>query len=137
MTQAHESRLAGALLVLTAATGLIDAVSYLALGHVFTANMTCTARSHDHRPHVDPHGARGGFATRGRYQSAGVAACGICPEHVLGGRGRRAPGPAFTGAAAGSERRRVMRLCHHADAPRRGCRTVSSRVEQWCIAGLE
>jgi uncharacterized membrane protein YoaK (UPF0700 family) len=40
MTQAHESRLAGALLVLTAATGLIDAVSYLALGHVFTANMT-------------------------------------------------------------------------------------------------
>jgi hypothetical protein len=92
MTQAHESRLAGALLVLTAATGLIDAVSYLALGHVFTANMTGNvvflARSHDHRPHVDPHGARGGFATRGRYQSA-------------------------------------------------GCRTVSSRVEQWCIAGLE
>src|SRR3989454_12434674 len=40
MTQPHESRLAGALLVLTAATGLIDAVSYLALGHVFTANMT-------------------------------------------------------------------------------------------------
>jgi uncharacterized membrane protein YoaK (UPF0700 family) len=40
MSQPHESRLAGALLVLTAATGLIDAVSYLALGHVFTANMT-------------------------------------------------------------------------------------------------
>src|SRR5256885_1548595 len=40
MTQPHESRLPGALLVLTAATGLIDAVSYLALGHVFTANMT-------------------------------------------------------------------------------------------------
>lgn len=40
MTQPHESPLAGALLVLTAATGLIDAVSYLALGHVFTANMT-------------------------------------------------------------------------------------------------
>ena len=28
------------LLVLTASTGLVDAVSYLALGHVFTANMT-------------------------------------------------------------------------------------------------
>jgi uncharacterized membrane protein YoaK (UPF0700 family) len=40
MTEPHESRLATALLVLTAATGLIDAVSYLALGHVFTANMT-------------------------------------------------------------------------------------------------
>jgi len=40
MTQPHESRLARVLLVLTAATGLIDAVSYLALGHVFTANMT-------------------------------------------------------------------------------------------------
>src|SRR5437660_5509424 len=40
MTQPHESRVAGALLALTASTGLIDAVSYLALGHVFTANMT-------------------------------------------------------------------------------------------------
>jgi len=40
MTQPHESRLAGALLVQTVATGLIDAVSYLGLGHVFTANMT-------------------------------------------------------------------------------------------------
>src|SRR5205807_7843826 len=39
MTQPHESRLVGALLVQTVATGLIDAVSYLALGHVFTANM--------------------------------------------------------------------------------------------------
>src|ERR1700712_176969 len=29
-----------ALLVLTFTTGLVDAVSYLALGHVFTANMT-------------------------------------------------------------------------------------------------
>jgi uncharacterized membrane protein YoaK (UPF0700 family) len=40
MTEPHESRLVGALLVLTAATGLVDAVSYLALGRVFTANMT-------------------------------------------------------------------------------------------------
>jgi uncharacterized membrane protein YoaK (UPF0700 family) len=40
MTPRHESRLVRALLVQTAATGLIDAVSYLALGHVFTANMT-------------------------------------------------------------------------------------------------
>ena len=40
MPQPHETRLARALLVLTASTGLIDAVSYLALGHVFTANMT-------------------------------------------------------------------------------------------------
>jgi len=40
MTQPHESRLVGALLVQTVTTGLIDAVSYLALGRVFTANMT-------------------------------------------------------------------------------------------------
>jgi uncharacterized membrane protein YoaK (UPF0700 family) len=40
MTQQHESRLARALLGQTVATGLVDAVSYLALGHVFTANMT-------------------------------------------------------------------------------------------------
>src|SRR2546429_2867690 len=40
MTQPHESRLVGALLAQTVATGLIDAVSYLALGRVFTANMT-------------------------------------------------------------------------------------------------
>src|SRR5438309_10662001 len=40
MTQQHESRLARALLGQTVATGLIDAASYLALGHVFTANMT-------------------------------------------------------------------------------------------------
>ena len=32
--------LARALLILTVSTGLIDAVSYLGLGHVFTANMT-------------------------------------------------------------------------------------------------
>ena len=32
--------LARALLVLTFTTGLVDAVSYLALGRVFTANMT-------------------------------------------------------------------------------------------------
>src|SRR5271163_1427615 len=29
-----------ALLLMTAATGIVDAVSYLGLGHVFTANMT-------------------------------------------------------------------------------------------------
>ena len=40
MTQPHESRLVTALLVQTMTTGLIDAVSYLALGRVFTANMT-------------------------------------------------------------------------------------------------
>jgi uncharacterized membrane protein YoaK (UPF0700 family) len=28
------------LLVMTAATGIVDAVSYLGLGHIFTANMT-------------------------------------------------------------------------------------------------
>jgi uncharacterized membrane protein YoaK (UPF0700 family) len=33
-------RLVGALLTLTAVTGLIDAVSYLRMGHVFVANMT-------------------------------------------------------------------------------------------------
>src|SRR5579875_2412287 len=32
--------LARALLALTVTTGLVDAVSYLGLGHVFTANMT-------------------------------------------------------------------------------------------------
>src|SRR5947209_14314095 len=34
------NRLAAFLLLLTAGTGVVDAVSYLALGHVFTANMT-------------------------------------------------------------------------------------------------
>jgi uncharacterized membrane protein YoaK (UPF0700 family) len=33
-------RLVGAMLILTAVTGLIDAVSYLRMGHVFVANMT-------------------------------------------------------------------------------------------------
>ena len=37
--------LARALLVLTFTTGLVDAVSYLGLGHVFTANMTGTSSS--------------------------------------------------------------------------------------------
>ena len=37
---AADRRTLPALLVLTATTGLIDAVSYLRLGHVFTANMT-------------------------------------------------------------------------------------------------
>jgi uncharacterized membrane protein YoaK (UPF0700 family) len=32
--------LPAALLLLTVATGLVDAVSFLGLGHVFTANMT-------------------------------------------------------------------------------------------------
>ncbi|HXA55617.1 MAG TPA: YoaK family protein [Solirubrobacteraceae bacterium] len=36
----RDRRLPPVLLVLTATTGLIDAVSYLGLGHVFTANMT-------------------------------------------------------------------------------------------------
>src|SRR5260370_9188299 len=35
-----EKVIAYALLVLTAVTGLVDAVSFLSLGHVFTANMT-------------------------------------------------------------------------------------------------
>ena len=50
MTQPHESRLASALLVQTVATGLIDAVSSLALGHVFTANMTGNVRGVIHVP---------------------------------------------------------------------------------------
>jgi uncharacterized membrane protein YoaK (UPF0700 family) len=37
---AQDRRLPPALLVLTLTTGLVDAVSYLGLGHVFTANMT-------------------------------------------------------------------------------------------------
>ena len=39
-THAFDRRLPGMLLALTAVTGLVDAVSYLALGHTFTANMT-------------------------------------------------------------------------------------------------
>jgi uncharacterized membrane protein YoaK (UPF0700 family) len=35
-----EKIIADALLVMTAVTGLVDAVSFLSLGHVFTANMT-------------------------------------------------------------------------------------------------
>jgi uncharacterized membrane protein YoaK (UPF0700 family) len=39
-TPAQVRRVPALLLALTAVTGLVDAVSYLALGHVFTANMT-------------------------------------------------------------------------------------------------
>src|SRR5207253_2905025 len=72
------------------------------------------------------------LGTRGRYQSASVAACGVCSEHVLGGGGRRAPGPALTGAAPRRQRRRVMRLRHRPrpDATRRGCCTMSSPLER-------
>jgi uncharacterized membrane protein YoaK (UPF0700 family) len=37
---ARRSNLTALLLVLTAASGLVDAISYLAMGHVFVANMT-------------------------------------------------------------------------------------------------
>src|SRR4051812_3854398 len=40
MGTASTDRLAAFLLLLTIVTGLVDAVSYLALGHVFVANMT-------------------------------------------------------------------------------------------------
>src|SRR3954464_4897667 len=36
----HSPRTLGILLAMTAITGTVDAVSFLALGHVFTANMT-------------------------------------------------------------------------------------------------
>src|ERR1700730_15170836 len=36
----QSSMLLGTLMVLTVVSGLVDAVSYLGLGHVFTANMT-------------------------------------------------------------------------------------------------
>ena len=39
-TPAPDRLLPALLLALTAVTGLVDAVNYLALGHVFTANMT-------------------------------------------------------------------------------------------------
>jgi uncharacterized membrane protein YoaK (UPF0700 family) len=39
-TLAHGDRLTVSLTALTVVTGLIDAISYLGLGHVFTANMT-------------------------------------------------------------------------------------------------
>jgi uncharacterized membrane protein YoaK (UPF0700 family) len=37
---AHSDRLSMGLLVLTAVSGIVDAVSFLGLGHIFTANMT-------------------------------------------------------------------------------------------------
>jgi uncharacterized membrane protein YoaK (UPF0700 family) len=37
---AHPTRLLTVLTILTMVTGLVDAISYLGLGHVFTANMT-------------------------------------------------------------------------------------------------
>ena len=40
LDQARRHSAPSTLLLLTATTGLIDAVSYLGLGHVFTANMT-------------------------------------------------------------------------------------------------
>jgi uncharacterized membrane protein YoaK (UPF0700 family) len=40
LSPANDSTLSVALMALTAVTGLVDAVSFLGLGHVFTANMT-------------------------------------------------------------------------------------------------
>lgn len=36
----ESTRLIAVLMVMTAVTGIVDAVSYLGLGHIFTANMT-------------------------------------------------------------------------------------------------
>jgi Protein of unknown function (DUF1275) len=42
-TNSAEQMLYGTLLILTFVSGLVDAASFLALGHVFTANMTAGA----------------------------------------------------------------------------------------------
>jgi uncharacterized protein DUF1275 len=51
---AHDDSLVIALIALTFTTGLIDAVSYLGLGRVFTANMTGNVVLLGSRPSMSP-----------------------------------------------------------------------------------
>src|SRR2546429_7312698 len=92
-----EPILAPLLLGLTVVTGLVDAVSYLALGHVFTANMTGNV-------------VFLGFAAAGgnglSAPRSGTAVGAFFPGGVVGGaRGARpgawAPGPAVRRPAWG------------------------------------
>ena len=46
-TNSAEQMLYGTLLILTFVSGLVDAASFLALGHVFTANMTVAGLAFD------------------------------------------------------------------------------------------
>ncbi|MFE3741937.1 YoaK family protein [Streptomyces sp. NPDC059096] len=90
----------GALLVMTFATGLVDAVSFLRLGHVFVANMTgnvvflgfSVVRS-DQLPVVAPIVAMAAFVLG--------AFLGGQLSRLLGGRPRLWLGGAFAGQAAG------------------------------------
>src|SRR5437867_11417926 len=92
-----EPILAPLLLGLTVVTGLVDAVSYLALGHVFTANMTGNVVF------------LGFAAAGGRGLSAprsGTAVVAFLIGAAIGGRRatgmRSAPRPRSTGCAAGA-----------------------------------
>jgi len=98
MTPRDERVLPPVLLGLTAVTGLVDAVSYLALGHVFTANMTGNV-------------VFLGFAAAGApglsVMRSGTALAAFFMGAVIGGRmaarmsvGRR---DRWTGAAFGAE----------------------------------
>src|SRR5439155_12369102 len=89
-----------ALLTLTAVTGLVDAVSYLRLGHVFVANMTgnvvflgFTADPHSGLSLAASLTAIGGFVV-------GALAGGRVAHTLAAARPRRWLAVAFTGEAA-------------------------------------
>jgi len=94
----ERSILPAVLLALTAVTGIVDAISYLALGHVFTANMTGNVVFIAFAVAGTP----GLSAVRG-----GLALLAFITGAVLGGRlaRRTSVGPSFrwAGAAFGAE----------------------------------
>jgi uncharacterized membrane protein YoaK (UPF0700 family) len=91
-TAAQHSITPAILLVMTFVTGIVDAVSYLALGHVFTANMTGNVVLLG----FAVAGVRGLSAAR----SLAALAC-FCAGAVFGGRVSmpQAPGPLFVETA--------------------------------------
>ncbi len=98
MSSEHSPDLPAVLLALTAVTGLVDSVSYLALGHVFTANMTGNV-------------VFLGFAAAGAQglsvARSGAALLAFLAGAVIGGRMTvkmgQGPRHRWTGAAFGSE----------------------------------
>jgi hypothetical protein len=92
----EEDRLPPLLIVLTIVTGLVDAVAYLRLGHVFVANMTGNV--------VFLGFAAGGAGGLSVWGSLLALAC-FLPGGIAAGR-LTAPASGTTGAASSLRRRR-------------------------------
>ena len=112
MTTRDERVLPPVLLGLTAVTGLVDAVSYLALGHVFTANMTGNVVFLG----FAVAGAQGLSVTR-----SGSAVAAFFIGAVIGGRARVGARPLRP--RLGRLRHRRLRRCQSSSSPGRRGRT--------------